>query len=84
MRKHGWIRAEKLNYQDNISNKDLAITELQKTGFLNTTVMDLKDALNLLSKGELKEISKEKNLTLSENNPVRNLYVTIYFNINSS
>lgn len=70
MRKHGWIRADNLRYQDNISNMELAIAKLVKAGFLSMKLNDIKEALNLLSKNELKEIAKEKKIVLNEANPV--------------
>lgn len=70
MRKHGWLRADSLKYEDNISNMELAIAKLVKAGFLNMRLNDLEVALNLLSKNELKEIIKEKKIIVNEANPV--------------
>lgn len=76
MRKHGWIRADNLRYQDNISNMELAIAKLVKAGFLSMKLNDFKEALNLLSKNELKVIAKEKKIVINEANPVS---ISIFF-----
>lgn len=70
MRKHGWIRRNKLKYQDHISNVASAVTDLQAVGFLNTKLTDLDEAANLLSRDELKDILKERHITASVDKPV--------------
>lgn len=75
MRKHGWFRADNLRYQDNISNMELAIAKLVKAGFLSMKLNDFKEALNLLSKNELKEIAKEKKIVINEANPRKSDYI---------
>lgn len=78
MRKVGWIRRDKLKYQTHISDLNSAATALQAAGFVSTTLNDINDAIKLLSRDELKDIVKERNLTVTVENPVR-LYTHAYF-----
>ncbi|KAG2210228.1 hypothetical protein INT47_003213 [Mucor saturninus] len=64
MRKPGWIRSNKLKYQNYISNVAFAISELQQLGFLKTALTDLDEATQLLSRDELQDILKERNIVL--------------------
>lgn len=71
MRKQGWIRSNKLKYQNYISNVALAISELQQLGFLKTALTDLDEATQLLSRDELQDILKERNIVLPVDKRVR-------------
>lgn len=71
MRKVGWIRRDKLKYQTHISDLNAAATALQAAGFVSTTLNDINDAIKLLARDELKDIVKERNLTVTVENPVR-------------
>lgn len=71
MRRQGWIRRNKLKYQDHISDIASATTELQAAGFLKTTLTDLDEATKLLSRDELKDILKERHITVPVDKPVR-------------
>ena len=77
MRKHGWIKTTNLKYEDNISNMDHAVEQLISVGFLETVINDLKSALNLLSKNDLKELTKEKNIDTSLPSPVSQIQTKI-------
>lgn len=81
MRKVGWIRRDKLKYQSHISDLNAAATALQAAGFVSTTLNDINDAIKLLSKDELKDIVKERNLTVTVENPVRlpKYFLFLYF-----
>lgn len=79
MRKLGWIKRDKLKYQAYIRDMDLAVEDLRVTGFVLTSLNDINVAINLLTKEELKSIVKERNLTVSIDNPVRSTYTCIYY-----
>jgi hypothetical protein len=70
MRKLGWIRRDNLRYEKNIRDMAEAAVELELAGFIDTTLNDLTDAAKLLSKDELRDILKERRVTVPVDSPV--------------
>ncbi|KAI8357877.1 VRR-NUC domain-containing protein [Choanephora cucurbitarum] len=69
MRKHGWIRKNRVNYESHVSDLDAAIDSLESCGFLHTKITDLAEASAILSKLELAEIVKERHIPIAVENP---------------
>ncbi|KAI8384136.1 hypothetical protein BD560DRAFT_431379 [Blakeslea trispora] len=74
MRKHGWIRKSRVNYESHVSDLDAAIQSLALCGFLQTEITELAEATAILSKLELSEIVKERHITMTMDNPKKSDY----------
>ncbi|KAI8883044.1 hypothetical protein K501DRAFT_219991 [Backusella circina FSU 941] len=63
LRKHKWILHNKINYENNIHDKDKAIQSLSTHGLIETEgdLIDLNTALHILNRNQLKEITKAMN-----------------------
>ncbi|KAI9487205.1 MAG: hypothetical protein EXX96DRAFT_605196 [Benjaminiella poitrasii] len=74
MRKHGWIRKSKLNYSNHISDMNAATADLESKKFILTSITDLSEAVKILSKDEMKLLTKERNISTAKNNPKKEDY----------
>lgn len=70
MRKHKWLKKSKLDYTKNIRDLDKTAADLVATGFLKAEISDLTEAVEILSKDELKAIIKDRRIEISVENPV--------------
>ncbi|KAI8984563.1 VRR-NUC domain-containing protein [Mycotypha africana] len=68
MRKNVWIRKSKLNYSKNVRDLDETLQDLEKKKFILIDVDNLKEAAQILSKDELKDVLRERNITLPAEN----------------
>ncbi|CEP13314.1 hypothetical protein [Parasitella parasitica] len=68
MRKPQWLRKSRIDYSSHVRDLDRSAADLESQGFLLTNITDFSEAIDILSKDELKCIARERNIQMPSDN----------------